>query len=470
MGQYSMRVFFGLVSLGKEAIFDISIEGTRVSSLLRGWSSHDDQVFAESLVYLLNGTATICFHSVGLGDPAIISFELLQVEDTAYNGGQSRDNGVVQRTVTRLNYGARKGKFDEDYNGDIWGGNRFWSPKKAGARIITVNAIKNASASPNFYPEELYQSALVSRDEELDLSYTMEAEPGKNYSVWLHFAEIDDSITLEGERVFDVLVNGNTVFEDEDIIKLTGESYTALVLNSTVSVTGKSLVIVLHPKLGSHALISAIEIFEVIKMESRTSRDEVIVLQLLKKALRVPSRTGWNGDPCVPQQHPWNGVHCQLDGNGKQTRWFIDALLKGLLTSNISTLKHLHNINLSHNNIHGGITASLGYIKSLEVLDLSYNSFNGSVPGSLRELTSLRILKLEGNPLLENVAAPVRESKHHTSSHRQATIISVTVSLSFLVIAALVCAAIWWRRQQDITRAQHKAAGRAPYAKFELPL
>lgn len=50
----------------------------------------------------------------------------------------------------------------------------------------------------------------------------------------------------------------------------------------------------------------------------------VRALQTLKKALGLPPRFGWNGDPCVPQQHPWIGADCQLDK--KSGKWVIDGL------------------------------------------------------------------------------------------------------------------------------------------------
>lgn len=50
----------------------------------------------------------------------------------------------------------------------------------------------------------------------------------------------------------------------------------------------------------------------------------VRTLQILKAALGLPPRFGWNGDPCVPQQHPWSGVDCQL--NKSSGSWVIDGL------------------------------------------------------------------------------------------------------------------------------------------------
>ena len=50
----------------------------------------------------------------------------------------------------------------------------------------------------------------------------------------------------------------------------------------------------------------------------------VTALQLLKKALQLPDRLGWNGDPCSPQQHPWNGADCRYDST--KGSWYIGGL------------------------------------------------------------------------------------------------------------------------------------------------
>jgi hypothetical protein len=131
-----------------------------------------------------------------------------------------------------------------------------------------------ASNAPNFYPEALYQTALVSTDTQPDLAYTMDVDPNRNYSIWLHFAEIDSSVTTAGKRVFDILINGDVAFEEVDVVKMSGDRYTALVLNTTVAVNGRALTISLHPKEGSHAIINAIEVFEIVAAESKTLLEE----------------------------------------------------------------------------------------------------------------------------------------------------------------------------------------------------
>nr|KJB34853.1 hypothetical protein B456_006G087900 [Gossypium raimondii] len=454
-------------------------------------------VFAEALVFLLDGSVSICFHSTGRGDPTIISIEILQIDEKAYYFGPEWGRGVILKTTSRLTCGTSKPKFDEDYSGDHWGGDRFWHPirtfgKNVDAPRSTESGIKKASTVPNFYPEALYQSAVVSTDSKPDLAYTMDVDPNKNYSIWLHFAEIDATITSAGKRVFDVLINGGTVFENVDVVGMSGDRYTALVLNTTVALSGRTLTITLHPKKGNHAILTAIEVFQVIVAESKTSPEEVRALQALKKSLGLPNRFGWNGDPCVPKEHPWSGADCHFDKSGG--KWFIDGLglgnqgLRGSLPNEISKLHHLQSINLSGNSIHGVIPSSLGTVTSLETLDLSYNFLNGSIPESLGKLTALRRLNLNGNSLSGRVPSALGgrllngASFNFTDNHGLCGIpglpkcgphlsAGAKVGIAFAVFLSLVllviCSICWWKRRQNILRAQQIAAASrsAPYAK-----
>ncbi|MBA0712839.1 hypothetical protein Golax_011912 [Gossypium laxum] len=562
-GHYSVRIFFGLVEhdIDNEPLFEVSVEGTIIHSLKSGWSKNDEQVFAEALVFLLDGSVSICFHSTGRGDPTIISIEILQIDEKAYYFGPEWGRGVILKTTSRLTCGTSKPKFDEDYSGDHWGGDRFWHPirtfgKNADAPRSTESGIKKASTVPNFYPEALYQSAVVSTDSKPDLAYTMDVDPNKNYSIWLHFAEIDATITGAGKRVFDVLINGDTVFENVDVVGMSGDRYTALVLNTTVALSGRTLTITLHPKKGNHAILTAIEVFQVIVAESKTSPEEVRALQALKKSLGLPNRFGWNGDPCVPKEHPWSGADSLLVRYEKQVKaeaasihllsrhfsldlvfphpldlnfctlfiytsavtpkilitvktytysmCFLDNEcilceprayiglgnqgLRGSLPNEISKLHHLQSINLSGNSIHGAIPSSLGTVTSLETLDLSYNFLNGSIPESLGKLTALRRLNLNGNSLSGRVPSALGgrllngASFNFTDNHGLCGIpglpkcgphlsAGAKVGIAFAVFLSLVllviCSICWWKRRQNILRAQQIAAASrsAPYAK-----
>ncbi|CAJ1961730.1 unnamed protein product [Sphenostylis stenocarpa] len=497
-GHYSIRIFFGLVANARvtnEPLFDISIQGTQIYSLRSDWTTHDDQAFTEAQVFLMDGSVSICFHGTGHGDPAILSIEILQVDDKAYYFGPEWSQEIILRTVKRLSCGFGQSKYGVDYGADPRGGDRYWQHIKSfgdnsdSPRSVETR-IKQASHPPNFYPETLYRSALVSTSSQPDLTYTLDVDPNKNYSIWLHFAEIDNSVTAVGQRVFDIMINGNVVFQDVDIVKLSGDRYTALVLNKTVTVNGRTLSIALSPKKGSSAIINAIEILEVITAESKTLSDEVMALQVLKKALGLPPRFGWNGDPCVPQQHPWTGADCRLDK--RSSKWVIDGLgldnqgLKGFFPNDIARLHNLQILNLSGNSIRGAIPYTLGTVTSLQVLDLSYNFFNGSIPESLGQLTSLQRLNLNGNFLSGRVPATLGGRLLHGASFNftdnaglcgipglptcgphlsTGAKVGIGLGASFTFLILITGSVCWWKRRQNILRVQQIAARAAPYAK-----
>ncbi|XP_077253467.1 receptor-like protein 4 isoform X2 [Tasmannia lanceolata] len=473
-GHYWVRVFFALVegsNLENEPLFDISVEGTQVYSLKSGWTSSDELPFAEALVFVTDHSVLVCFHSTGHGDPSILSIEILQVDENAYKSGPQWGKGTILRTAKRLTCGSGKPAFDEDYSGNHWGGDRFWSGIQTlgqgyDKHKSVENTIKRVSIPPNFYPEKLYQSAIFSTDSQPDLSFSMEVDPNKNYSIWLHFAEIESGITSVGQRVFDILINGDIAFKNVDIIHNTGDRYSALVLNKTVVVSGRTLTVTMKPMKGSRAIVNAIEVFEVIVTESITSPEEVRALQTLKNSLGLPVRFGWNGDPCVPQQHPWSGVDCQFSRNSG--KWVIDGL------------------NLSGNSIYGAIPFSLGTISGLETLDLSYNFLNGSIPESLGQLTSLRRLDLNGNFLSGRVPVTLGGRPLHRASFNftgnaglcgvpglrscgphLSTGSKIGIALGALgaLILIVICSTCWWKRRQNILRAQNPTAREAHYAK-----
>jgi hypothetical protein len=190
-GCYFVKVFFGLVAqpnFVNEPLFEVFVEGTKISSLQAGWSGEDEQAFVEALMFLPDHIASSCLHNTDHGDPIILSIEILQVEDKAYYSDLMWSQGTTLKTTKRLSFGTRKPKFDVvEYSGDRWGGDRFWqaiqffdqnSPPKS-----TESSIKQASVSPNFYLEALDKSTLTSANIQLDLTYTMDVETHRNYSI-----------------------------------------------------------------------------------------------------------------------------------------------------------------------------------------------------------------------------------------------------------------------------------------------
>lgn len=500
-GHYAVRIFFGLnedILADREPLFDVSIEGTQLYSLKPGWSVNDDQSYVEASVFISDTAATACFHSTGHGDPSVMSIEILQLHRDAYYFGAQWGDTVIFRTAKRVDCGADQGVYGESYNADPWGGDRFWFTDneqdvvdKSSIRTLTSsNPIQKTSVAPNFYPEAIYQSASIGNAAGEVLNYDFKVEPNANYSVWLHFAEIEDGVSSPGQRVFDVLINGQLLVSNVDIVGMAGGPFTAVVLNRTVPIDGRTLILSFRPQQQSIAMVNAIEIFQVIEMEKKTLNTEVWSLRALKDTLGLPLRFGWNGDPCVPQQHPWSGIDCQFDK--KKDTWFIDGLgldnqgLKGFISDDIAYLQHLQSINLSGNSIQGPIPPLLGTIQTLKYLDLSFNMLNGTIPESFGNLTHLKKLYLNGNHLSGRVPAALDGGPIHGASfnfsenaglcgvpglpscdpHLTAGAkVGVALGVIIFGLLFLLCGTCMWKRRQNILRAQRLASREAPYAK-----
>ena len=262
---------------GMEPEFEVSIEGTLVYTQTQGWSSNVDNEYVDSLVHILDGAATVCFHSSGHGNPVVASLEVLQILDNAYSMGTAFPaNNFVMRTVKRVSAGALSSGYGSDLQADPWGGDRYWAtdqtlftPGSAVTVQTTQSNITGYNNPPNDYPQAIYQSATTTGPNN-KLSYTIPVTPNANYSVWLHFAEIEPDITGPNERVFSVQANGLDLFPVVDIVKMAGAPLTALVLNATVLVEGRTLTLTFGPLAGTIS-VNAFEIYQLVPRELPTA-------------------------------------------------------------------------------------------------------------------------------------------------------------------------------------------------------
>lgn len=496
-GQYLIRMYFSYGeqdNSGREPEFEVSLEGTLVYSLSSGWSSVVDDEYADSLVHILDGAATVCFHSSGHGNPVVASVEVLQVLDDAYDMGTSfPSTSFILRTVKRVSAGADKSGYGSSLQADPWGGDRYWETDQTlftPGSAVTVQStdlnITKYNNPPNIYPQAIYQSATTTGPTN-KLSYTIPVIPNQNYSVWLHFAEIEPDVTGAHMRVFSVLANGQPLFPLVDIVQMAGAPLTALVLNATVSVEGRSLSLSFEPLAGMVS-VNAFEVYQLIPREQPTAADNVWALQSMKQNLDLPGRLGWNGDPCIPQVHAWYGVNCEFEAT--VGAWFINGLgldyqgIRGQLGDSVAGLQRLQSLNLSNNLLTGAIPDSIGNISSLTTLDLSYNQLNGSIPASLGQLPNLQELLLNDNQLSGEVPSslgsfPIRggmlnlannnglcglglgSCNHMSHGMKTGIVFAVLGGFVVLFVGGYLC----YKRRMNMIRGAQRLPRDAPYAK-----
>lgn len=71
----------------------------------------------------------------------------------------------------------------------------------------------------------------MSSERATDLEYRVDADANKSYNIWLYFSEIDPDITSVGQRIFDVVINSDIIFQNVDVVHLTRGTYTTIAIN-----------------------------------------------------------------------------------------------------------------------------------------------------------------------------------------------------------------------------------------------
>ncbi|PON75382.1 Malectin-like carbohydrate-binding protein [Parasponia andersonii] len=385
--------------------FDASVEGTVVFSWRSPWPEGlaRSGAYSDLFAFVSDGQADVCFYSIATDPPVIGSLELVQVDPSSYGSGEiGRDHILVN--YGRLSSGSEQWgpgfSNDTDRFGRSWqsdSGFLTQDSKNPVHVITTKNAIAGTEESPNYFPMRLYQTAVT-----LDgaLEYELEVDAKLDYLLWFHFAEIDSSVKKAGQRVFDVVVNGNNV-KRIDIFKEVG-SFHAYSWNYTVKNLSSTALSVKLVTVAGAALISGLENYALVPADLATVPEQVTAMKALKESLRIPDRMGWNGDPCAPTSwDAWEGVTCHQNKNA--TALVISQIdlgsqgLKGYISDQISLLSNLVSLNLSSNSLGGILPDGLGQ-KSLTRLDLSDNHFIGSIPKSLTS-SSLQLVLLNDNLL-----------------------------------------------------------------------
>ncbi|PIN23682.1 Non-specific serine/threonine protein kinase [Handroanthus impetiginosus] len=495
-GRYLLRTFTAYDNFDGKAhspSFDVSVDGTLVFSWRSPWPESVSRSGAYSDLFFYNDKPVVdlCFYSIATDSPVIGSLELTEIDPKAYDFKSAKNSS----NYILVNYGRFSSGSDQwgpgftndtDVFGRSWQSDAEFRPQSLatvnGATLKAISAIKpiaNVEKAPNYFPEKLYQTAIMAQGNGGGvLEYELPVDAKLDYLLWFHFAEIDVSVTKAGQRVFDVIVNGENV-NRVDVCKEVGGfaaydwSYVVKNLNST------TLNVRLESVVGA-PIICAVENYAIVPIDVKTIPDQVVAMRALKESLRVPDRMGWNGDPCAPTTwDAWEGVTCHLMKD--ESALVISQIdlgsqgLKGYISDQIGLLTNLVSLNLSSNSLGGDLPSGLGQ-KSLVKLDLSNNKFTGYIPDSLTS-ASLQLVLLNGNllegqvpeeiysigvhggaidlsgnkglcgvPSLPN--CPLFWGKHGLSTGGKVAIgLSCLVFLSALLLGIYYC--IVWRRRND---------------------
>ncbi|KAL7149310.1 hypothetical protein ABFS83_05G030800 [Erythranthe nasuta] len=417
-GRYSLRTFTVYDNFDGKShspSFDVSVEGTLVFSWQSPWpeSVSRSGAYSDLFFYSNDSVVNLCFYSIATDSPVIGSLELTQIDPNSYPYDYPKNS----TNYILVNYGRFSSGSDQwgpgftndtDFFGRSWQSDaEFRLPSVSitnGATIKAISAIKNilnAEKSPNYFPEKLYQTAITASGNGGGvLEYELPVDAKMDYLLVFHFAEIDVSVTKAGQRVFDVIVNGDNASRI-DVYKEVGGFYAYDWSYVVKNLSSTTLSVRLESVVGA-PVICGLENYAIVPVDLKTVPEQAIAMRALKASLHVPDRMGWNGDPCAPTAwDAWEGVTCHPTKD--ESNLVVSQIdlgsqgLKGYVSDQIGFLTNLVSLNLSSNSLGGNIPSGLGR-NSLVKLDLSNNKFTGFLPDSLTS-SSLQLVLLNGNLL-----------------------------------------------------------------------
>lgn len=110
--------------------------------------------------------------------------------------------------------------------------------------------------------EQLYQSQRYSKKANA-MTYEIPVPGAGRYDVYFHFCELNRKVKTPGKRVFNVNVDGSTIFRDVDVFAETGGAFRPLVKKTTVETTNSVLKIEFVRNI-RNPILSGIEVHSVV--------------------------------------------------------------------------------------------------------------------------------------------------------------------------------------------------------------
>ncbi|KAF8045826.1 hypothetical protein N665_4364s0001 [Sinapis alba] len=185
------------------------------------------------------------------------------------------------------------------------------------------------------------------------------------FYIYMHFAEIQ-ALQANETREFSVLVNGNPINESYSPKTLSTET---LSYSKPQQCEDERCIVELlrTSKSTLPPLMNALEIY--------TNVIPVLAIKSIQNTYGL-SGISWQGDPCVPKELMWDGLNCENADTSEPPIVTILNLsssnLTGIIASGIQNLTHLKELDLSNNNLTGGVPEFLAGIESLLIIFFHY--------------------------------------------------------------------------------------------------
>ncbi|KAK9110953.1 hypothetical protein Scep_018472 [Stephania cephalantha] len=370
-----------------DTVFDVSISATIIGQVN---SSSTDLLEVEGVLRATDNYTNFCLVRRH-GNPYLSKLELRPLKDLFYFNNHS---SAVLKLVSRVDVGNTIDsiRYPLDRSDRIW--------KNSEIKIETANSISNSSiivhGANTTVPLQVLQTASIDL-ERLDFSLNNLGKGDSNYLIHIYFLELNDSLKT-GERVFDVMINGEKQYDKFDILGngAGATNYRELVFSVSAN-EALNMSMVKSPGASLGPICNAYEIFQVLSLVQGTHQADLDKAVELRDELasRNPENevlASWSGDPCLPLQ--WEGFQCEPNSDGSFVIVSIDVSsngLKGPIPTVVAELTHLKYLDVSHNELMGPVPESLAFLPHLTKLyfGCNTNSESNRLPSSLANRPNL---------------------------------------------------------------------------------
>ncbi|CAE5959970.1 unnamed protein product [Arabidopsis arenosa] len=396
----------------------------------------------EMIHVLTQDRLQICLVKTGETTPFISSLELRPLNNNTY---VTQSGSLI--AVARVYFSPTPPfvRFDEDVH------DRIWVPLLDNKTSLLSTELSVDTS--NFYnvPQAVAKTAAVPANatQPLTIDWTLDDITAPSY-IYMHFAEIQN-LEANETREFNITYNGGknwysyfrppkfsitTIYNPAAVSSLDGN------FNFTFSMTRNST---LPP------LINGLEIYQVLDLlQLDTDQDEFSAMMKIKTTYGLSKRSSWQGDPCAPELYRWEGLNCSYP---------------------VSEPPRIISLNLSGSNLSGTITSDISKLTQLRELDLSKNDLSGDIPDIFYDMKNLTLINLSGNPNLNRSVPDSLQEKIKSKSlklirdgteKKSKTTLVVAITLSIVgVFALLVILAIIFfirRKKQKTNEASGPAS------------
>ncbi|XP_010500785.1 PREDICTED: probable LRR receptor-like serine/threonine-protein kinase At1g51860 [Camelina sativa] len=351
----------------------------------------------------------VCLVKTGETTPFISALELRLLDNNTY---VTQSGSLMSFARIFFPKAASFLRYDEDLY------DRVWVPFSETETVsLSTDLLVDTSTNSYNVPQNVANSAITPSRATLPLNiwWNLQNTNAQIY-IYMHFAEIQNLKSYE-TREFNITYNGDQVWESyfrpNNLSITTIFSKTALsssdgLFNFTFTMTKNST----RPPL-----INGLEVYTVVEnLLPGTYQDEVSAMMNIKKTYGLSKKISWQGDPCSPKIYRWEGVNCSYLASDQP-----------LITS----------LNLTSSGLTSIIPHDISNLIQLRELDLSNNDLSGGIPNFLADMEMLKLINLRGNPKL-NLTVP--DSIQRRITNKSLTLLideipSEKLGIKFLLVA-----------------------------------